>query len=133
WQSYQLYDIATIFAGLIVVALLGWGFTALMGEVERQLLPWRAAEGTRRVRRLEDEPRLRRFVRIWWMATRPASFTASVTPVMLGAVLAAYDGAWSWFLFGLTLVGSVSIHAGTNLINDFYDWKKGTDTEETLG
>lgn len=132
WQSYQLYDIATIFAGLIVVAVLGWGFTALMGEVERQLLPWRAAEGPRRVRRLEDEPRLRRFVRIWWMAARPASFTASVTPVVLGAVLAAYDGAWSWFFFGVTLVGSVSIHAGTNLINDYYDWKKGTDTPESL-
>ncbi len=132
WQSYQLYDIATIFAGLIVVALLGWGFTALMAEVERQLLPWRAAETTRTVRRLEDEPRLRRFVRVWWMATRPASFTASVTPVVLGAVLAAYDGVWDWFLFGITLVGSVSIHAGTNLVNDYYDWKKGTDTEETL-
>lgn len=133
WQSYQIYDIATIFAGLIVVALLGWGFNTLMGEVERQLLPWRAHEGAPRARRLEDEPRLRRFVRIWWMAVRPSSFTAGVTPVVLGAALAAHDGAWNWFLFGLTLIGSVSIHAGTNLINDYYDWKKGTDTPETLG
>lgn len=134
WQSYQIYDIATIFAGLIVVALLGWGFNALMGELERQLLPWRAVEGSQRARRrLEDEPRLRRFVRIWWMATRPFSFTASVTPVVLGAVLAAYDGAWNWLLFALTLVGSVSIHAGTNLVNDYYDWRKGTDTQESLG
>ncbi len=87
----------------------------------------------RRRRRLQDEPRLRRFVRTWWLAVRPFSFTASVTPVVLGSVLAAYDGAWSWLLFAITLVGSVSIHAGTNLINDFYDWKKGTDTPESLG
>ena len=84
-------------------------------------------------RRLEDEPRLRRVVRTWWLAVRPFSFTASVTPVVLGSVLAAYDGAWSWLLFAITLVGSVSIHAGTNLINDYYDWKKGTDTAESLG
>ena len=42
WQSYQLYDIPTIFAGLIVVALLGWGFSTLLFELERQLIPWRA-------------------------------------------------------------------------------------------
>ncbi len=133
WKSYNVYDIPTIFAGLIVVALLGWAFTVIMGEVERQLLPWRVADAAPARRRLQDEPRLRRFVRTWWLAVRPFSFTASVTPVVLGSVLAAYDGAWSWLLFAITLVGSVSIHAGTNLINDFYDWKKGTDTPESLG
>jgi 1,4-dihydroxy-2-naphthoate octaprenyltransferase len=133
WQSYQIYDIATIFAGLIVVALLGWGFNTAMVELERQMLPWRAVERSRRTRRLEDEPRLRRFIRMWWMATRPFSFTASITPVVLGGVWAAYDGHWSWMLFAVTLVGSVAIHAGTNLINDYYDWKKGADTPESLG
>src|SRR5690606_17629407 len=125
WQSYQIYDISTIFAGLIVVAVIGWGFNTLMLELERQLLPWRATSTTRRARRLEDEPKLRRFVRTWWIATRPLSFTASVTPVVLGGVLAAHDGAWDWRLFALTLAGSVLIHAGTNLINDYYDLKKG--------
>ena len=133
WQSYQLYDIATIFAGLIVVAVIGWAFNAIMLELERQLLPWRAVNSSRRARRLEDEPMLRRFVRTWWIATRPFSFTASVTPVVLGSVLAGYDGAWNWWLFAITLVGSVLIHAGTNLVNDFYDLKKGTDTQESLG
>jgi 1,4-dihydroxy-2-naphthoate octaprenyltransferase len=133
WKSYQLYDIATIFAGLIVVAVIGWAFNTFMLELERQLIPWRVHATNRRARRLEDEPMLRRFVRTWWMATRPFSFTASVTPVVLGSVLAAYDGAWNWWLFAVTLIGSVLIHAGTNLINDFYDWKKGADTQESLG
>jgi 1,4-dihydroxy-2-naphthoate octaprenyltransferase len=133
WQSYQLYDIATIFAGLIVVAVIGWAFNAFMLELERQVIPWRAATTTRRVRRLEDEPALRRFIRTWWMAVRPFSFTASVTPVVLGSVLAGYDGAWNWWLFAVTLIGSVAIHAGTNLINDYYDLKKGADTQESLG
>ncbi|MCZ7567486.1 MAG: 1,4-dihydroxy-2-naphthoate octaprenyltransferase [Ardenticatenaceae bacterium] len=134
WQSYQLYDIPTIFAGLIVVALLGWGFNLAMLEVEQQLIPWRVAEGrTRRPHSPEQEPRVRRFARIWWLAVRPFSFTASVTPVTLGAVLAGYDGAWSWWYFLVALAGAVAIHAGTNLINDYYDWKKGTDTPESLG
>ena len=133
WQSYQIYDIATIFAGLIVVAVIGWALNTAMLELERQLLPWRVESATQRSRRLEDEPALRRFVRMWWLAVRPFSFTASVTPVALGSALAAYDGAWNWTLFAVTLVGSVLIHAGTNLINDFYDWKKGADTPESLG
>lgn len=134
WESYSLYDIPTIFAALIVVALLGWGFNQAMLEVERQLIPWRVAQARpRRTVSLEKEPAVRRFARTWWMAMRPFSFTASVTPVVLGTVIAGYEGFWNWPLFLITLVGSVAIHGGTNLVNDYYDWKKGTDTEESLG
>lgn len=134
WQSYQIYDVPTIFATLIVVAVLGWGTNELMGELERQVIPWRAAERpVRAAAPAAPEPRLRHFIRVWWMATRPFSFTASVTPVALGAALAAWDGKFNLLIFGLVLVGSVAIHAGTNLINDYYDWRKGTDTAESLG
>jgi len=70
---------------------------------------------------------LARAGRTWWLATRPLSFTASTVPVTLGAVLAGYHGQISLWLFILTLLGSVLIHAGTNLANDYYDWKKGAD------
>ncbi len=136
WAAYQVYDIPTIFAALIVVALLGFGANWLMGEVERQLVPWRLADAHRATAQapaVQSEPRIRRFVRVWWMATRPFSFTASLVPVTLGAVLAAYDGYFDLWLFALTLVGSVLIHAGTNLANDYFDWKKGADTPESLG
>ena len=134
WQSYQVYDVPTIFATLIVVAVLGWGTNELMGELERQVIPWRAAERpVRAAVPAAPEPRIRHFIRVWWMATRPFSFTASVTPVALGAALAAWDGKFNLLIFGLVLVGSVAIHAGTNLINDYYDWRKGTDTAESLG
>ncbi|GIV83317.1 MAG: hypothetical protein KatS3mg052_0324 [Candidatus Roseilinea sp.] len=136
WAAYQVYDLPTIFAALIVVALLGFGANWLMGEVERQLVPWRLADANRATARapaVQREPRIRRFVRVWWMATRPFSFTASLVPVTLGAVLAAYDGYFDLWLFALTLIGSVLIHAGTNLANDYFDWKKGADTPESLG
>ncbi len=136
WSAFQVYDIPTIFAALIVVALLGFAANWLMGELERQLVPWRVADATSHSAATSSsrtEPRLRRFVRVWWMATRPFSFTASLVPVTLGAVLAAYDGYLDLWLFALTLVGSVLIHAGTNLANDYFDWKKGADTPESLG
>ena len=139
WQSYQIFDIATIFAALIVVALLGWASNYFMQELERQIIPWRMqpAGATRRAAGAAltgaPEPRIRKFVRTWWMAVRPFSFTASVTPVVLGTVIAAYDGYWNTLYCLLALVGSVAIHAGTNLINDYYDWKKGTDTPQSLG
>ena len=131
WRSYQIYDIATIFAVIVVVGLIGWLLNTLVLQLETQLIPWRAVEEKRLRRR--DEPRIRRGFRIWWMATRPFSFTASITPVTLGAVYAAYEGAWNWWLFAITLIGSVAIQAGTNLINDYYDFRKGTDGPESLG
>lgn len=115
WAAYQVYDIPTILAVLIVVALLGYGASWLMDELERQLVPWKQERQAQPSMPKPSEPRLRRLVRTWWMATRPFSFTASVVPVTLGAVLAGYHGQFNPWLFALTLLGSVLIHAGTNL------------------
>jgi 1,4-dihydroxy-2-naphthoate octaprenyltransferase len=70
-------------------------------------------------------------LKIWIEATRPYSFTASVTPVFIGSVLGAMDGLFSWGRFLLALFGSLFIHIGTNLVNDYYDHKSGVDTIES--
>jgi 1,4-dihydroxy-2-naphthoate octaprenyltransferase len=59
---------------------------------------------------------------------RPFSFTASIIPVLAGSALAWLDGLWSWPAFFAALVGGVCIHAGTNVINEVYDVRKGIDT-----
>ena len=71
-------------------------------------------------------------IRIWWIALRPVSFTASVIPVLVGTAIAAAE-EFHALLFVLALAGSVAIHAGTNLVNDYYDHVKGTDNEDSLG
>lgn len=71
-------------------------------------------------------------IKTWLVALRPVSFTASVIPVLVGTAIAAAD-EFHALLFVLTLAGSVAIHAGTNLVNDYFDHVKGTDTEESLG
>ncbi|HHP7233647.1 MAG TPA: 1,4-dihydroxy-2-naphthoate octaprenyltransferase [Desulfobacterales bacterium] len=68
--------------------------------------------------------------RNWFLASRPWSFTMSIISVSVGAGLAAKDGAFSWMLFLVTVVGMVMVHAATNLINDFYDVGSGVDYRE---
>jgi 1,4-dihydroxy-2-naphthoate octaprenyltransferase len=71
-------------------------------------------------------------MRLWWQASRPFSFTASIIPVLVGTLLAA-EHEFRWWAFVLAMLGSVLIHAGTNLVNDYYDYRKGADNEESLG
>lgn len=70
---------------------------------------------------------------VWWRALRPHSFTASVTPVFVGAAAASYEGALDAVPFLVTLLASVAIHAGTNLANDYYDHVRGVDTPASPG
>ena len=75
---------------------------------------------------------------VWWQATRAFSFPASIVPVLLGAALAArgYGAAQTNFdalAFALTLVGALLAHAGGNVWNDYFDFRRGVDTRPEHG
>lgn len=71
---------------------------------------------------------------IWFQAVRPFSFTASMTPVIVGAVLAIpYSGEVQWVLFPLVVICSLLFHAGTNVVSEYYDFKHGVDRVDTYG
>jgi 1,4-dihydroxy-2-naphthoate octaprenyltransferase len=70
---------------------------------------------------------------IWFQAIRPMSLTAAAVPVMLGMAVAVRAGYFSLGRLVLALVGAMAIQAGTNLINDYYDYLSGADTAESLG
>lgn len=74
-------------------------------------------------------------IRVWLQAFRPFSYTASIIPVTLGAALVIYYSHDSirWRLFPLILLASVLIQAGTNLVSEYFDYKKGVDRPETYG
>jgi ABC-type nitrate/sulfonate/bicarbonate transport system permease component len=42
WNAWQLMSVDTMYVGLLVIALLGFAFNAVLDEVERWLLPWKA-------------------------------------------------------------------------------------------
>src|SRR5579885_716683 len=70
---------------------------------------------------------------IWFQALRVLSLSAAAIPVLLGVAIAARDGFFAPGRMVLALVGAMAIQAGTNLINDYYDWASGADSEESLG
>lgn len=71
----------------------------------------------------------------WWQASRPFAYTASVTPMLLGAVLAWYlqVDTVSWWLLPFIIAAGVFYHAGANLVSDYFDYKRGVDRFRTMG
>ena len=71
-------------------------------------------------------------VKTWWSAVRPKSFTATTTPVVVGLGIAALhdrvDVGWAL----LTLVAATLLHAGTNLVNEYFDYRNGVDSSASL-
>ena len=73
--------------------------------------------------------------KFWYKAARPISFGQSVTPYILGAFLGLstllYAGATIGAIaYGLAtgalgLIGVIFAHSGMNLIDDYFDMKKG--------
>lgn len=72
--------------------------------------------------------------RVWWQLMRPHTLTASFVPVILGTVL-AYEllNRIHVGLFLAMLIASILIQAATNMFNEYYDYKRGLDTEESVG
>ncbi len=70
---------------------------------------------------------------LWWRATRPFAFPASVIPVFLGTATAWLHNDINWLFFLFTLAGAMAMHGGANILNDIYDYKKGVDRTGTYG
>jgi 1,4-dihydroxy-2-naphthoate polyprenyltransferase len=79
------------------------------------------------------EGRPRPTLKAWLMAVRPKTLTAALVPVAVGTGLAFGAGVGRWLPALAALVGALLIQIGTNLTNDYYDFKKGADTAERLG
>ena len=71
-------------------------------------------------------------MKIWLAEVRAPFFTATVVPVLLGAVIAwARTGTFHLGLFVLTMLGALLLHTGTNVANDYFDHRSGTDDIRT--
>jgi len=65
---------------------------------------------------------------IWLEELRAKFFTASVMPVLIGGAAAyAMSGTFRPGIFLLTLLGMVLLHAGANVLNDYFDHTSGAD------
>lgn len=70
----------------------------------------------------------------WAVAVRAYSYPASIVPVLLGSVFAWYEGsAFNWLFFLLALIAGMLYHTGSNLVNDYFDYKYQVDRAGTYG
>jgi 1,4-dihydroxy-2-naphthoate octaprenyltransferase len=72
--------------------------------------------------------------RSWFLAARPKTLTAAVVPILVAGSLARMETQQTiWWVSVLTLLASIFIQIGTNLVNDAVDFQKGADTETRIG
>lgn len=70
----------------------------------------------------------------FYLCTRPHSYPAAIAPVLLGTVFAfSYASNIYYGRFILFLLACLFIQAATNLFNEYYDYKRGLDKEDSLG
>ncbi|MFM2152763.1 MAG: hypothetical protein RL199_1198 [Pseudomonadota bacterium] len=66
-------------------------------------------------------------------AARPRTLPAGLAPVLFGTAFAVFDGGFHAPTFGLTVLAALAIQVGTNYANDYYDARKGADTDARIG
>lgn len=69
----------------------------------------------------------------WFLAIRPKTLVAGLVPVAVGSAVALRDGHFQPLVALAALIGALFLQVGTNLANDYYDFKRGADTADRLG
>jgi 1,4-dihydroxy-2-naphthoate polyprenyltransferase len=70
---------------------------------------------------------------VWWKLLRPHTLTAGFIPVVIGTALAMQLGDINFLLFAAMLIASLLIQSATNMFNEYYDYKRGLDTADSVG
>lgn len=71
-------------------------------------------------------------IKIWLREIRAPFFTATVVPILLGAIVAFnHTGQIHWINFMLTMIGGLLLHAGANVSNDYFDHLSSADEKNT--
>ncbi|MGE6260142.1 1,4-dihydroxy-2-naphthoate polyprenyltransferase [Heyndrickxia sporothermodurans] len=72
-------------------------------------------------------------LKVLWKLTRPHTLTASFVPVLIGTAAARFYQNINIWLFLAMLLSCLFIQIATNLFNEYYDFKRGLDTEASVG
>ncbi len=74
-----------------------------------------------------------RSLKAFFLGARPRTWSASLSPVLIGACLAAREAPIDIPILFLTLLFSLLIQIGTNYANDYFDFVKNADTSARIG
>lgn len=67
---------------------------------------------------------------LWFKIIRPHTLFASFCPVLVGLMA---EGVSSWGVAAVTLLCALSLQILSNLINDYYDFRRGSDKAGRVG
>jgi 1,4-dihydroxy-2-naphthoate octaprenyltransferase len=71
--------------------------------------------------------------KIWIKTGRPMTLTATLSPLLVGTAVAAYEGVFRPLNFLLALLAALFLQIGTNYFNEYFDHRYGLDSVESLG
>lgn len=71
--------------------------------------------------------------KIWVKTGRPMTLTATVSPLLVGTAVAAYEGVFRPLNFLLAFVAGLLLQIGTNYFNEYFDHRYGLDSIESQG
>lgn len=69
----------------------------------------------------------------WYKATRPRVFTATYVPILLAGAVALQNHVFRIVPFVLALLGTMALQAGANLVNEYFDYRRGADELKQAG
>ena len=69
----------------------------------------------------------------WRRAARPRTLTATYVPLGAAGVVALQDGAFNAVLFALSLVAALLLQIAANLVNEYYDFRRGAEELKQAG
>ena len=69
----------------------------------------------------------------WIESFRLRTLPLSVSPIILGSFLAKASGHFSWFIFVLCIVTTLSLQILSNIANDYGDIISGADNDKRIG
>lgn len=70
---------------------------------------------------------------VWWKLTRPHTLTAGFVPVFLGTALSIQYTEINFSLFITMMIATLLIQAATNMFNEYFDYIRGLDNEQSVG
>ena len=73
------------------------------------------------------------FISAWYRAARPRTLTATYVPLGLAAAIAFEKGVFDLPAFILSLIGALLLQISANLINEYFDYRRGADTHKVAG
>ncbi len=72
-------------------------------------------------------------IKFWIEGARPKTLIASISPVIIGSAISYSHGSFNILVLISALLTGIFLQIGTNLANDYFDTKKGSDTVERIG